>query len=94
VPPTPVRIVPPTASGWAELRDVGTPILAPLGRAGMILIFTVFMLLKREDLRNRLLRLAGSIKTILNIVVVASVAVWVLRAVGLWGRVTNYRFVN
>ena len=25
----------------------------------MVLIFTVFMLLKREDLRNRLLRLAG-----------------------------------
>ena len=25
----------------------------------MVVIFTVFMLLKREDLRNRLLRLAG-----------------------------------
>ena len=59
VPPTPVRIVQPSASGWAELRNLGTPVLAPLGRAGMILIFTVFMLLKREDLRNRLLRLAG-----------------------------------
>jgi predicted PurR-regulated permease PerM len=59
VPPTPVRIVQPSASGWAELRDLGTPVLAPLGRAGMVLIFTVFMLLKREDLRNRLLRLAG-----------------------------------
>ena len=59
VSPTPVRIVQPSASGWAELRNLGTPVLAPLGRAGMILIFTVFMLLKREDLRNRLLRLAG-----------------------------------
>jgi predicted PurR-regulated permease PerM len=57
--PTPVRIIQPSASGWTELRDWGTPILAPLGRAGMVLIFTVFMLLKREDLRNRLLRLAG-----------------------------------
>ncbi len=57
--PTPVRIVPPSASGWAELRDLGAPVLAPLGRAGMVLIFTIFMLLKREDLRNRLLRLAG-----------------------------------
>ena len=52
-------VVPPPTSGWAELRDLGTPVLAPLGRAGMVLIFTVFMLLKREDLRNRLLRLAG-----------------------------------
>lgn len=59
VAPTPVRIIQPSASGWAELRDWGTPVLAPLGRAGMVLIFTVFMLLKREDLRNRLLRLAG-----------------------------------
>ena len=59
VSPTPVRIVQPSANGWTELRDWGTPVLAPLGRAGMVLIFTVFMLLKREDLRNRLLRLAG-----------------------------------
>jgi len=57
--PVPVRIVPTPTSGWTELRDLGTPVLAPLGRAGFVLIFTVFMLLKREDLRNRLLRLAG-----------------------------------
>jgi hypothetical protein len=38
--------------------------------------------------------MAGSIKSILNIVVVIAVAVWVLKAVGMWGRVTNYRFVN
>jgi predicted PurR-regulated permease PerM len=58
-PPTPVRVIESPAGGWAEFRDLGTPILAPLGRAGMVVIFTVFMLLKREDLRNRLLRLAG-----------------------------------
>jgi predicted PurR-regulated permease PerM len=57
--PTPVRIVQPSASGWTQLRDLGGPVLEPLGRAGMVFIFTVFMLLKREDLRNRLLRLAG-----------------------------------
>ena len=43
---------------------------------------------------NNFVPMAGSIKTILNIVVVVSVAIWVLRAVGLWGRVTSYRFVN
>jgi len=59
ISPLPVRVVQPPASGWADFRDLGTPVLAPLGRAGMVLIFTVFMLLKREDLRNRLLRLAG-----------------------------------
>jgi predicted PurR-regulated permease PerM len=59
VTPIPVRVVPARDSGWAELRDLGTPALAPLGMVGMVLIFTIFMLLKREDLRNRLLRLAG-----------------------------------
>jgi predicted PurR-regulated permease PerM len=58
-PPVPVRIVVPATSAWTELRDLGTPVLAPLGRAGFVLIFTIFMLFKREDLRNRLLRLAG-----------------------------------
>jgi len=57
--PMPVSIVDAPTSGWAELRDLGTPIVAPLGRAGVIIIFTVFMLFKREDLRNRLLRLVG-----------------------------------
>ena len=42
-----------------EVHDWGSPLLAPLGRAGMVAIFTIFMLLKREDLRNRLLRLVG-----------------------------------
>jgi predicted PurR-regulated permease PerM len=59
IAPLPVRMVELPASGWTELRDLGTPVLAPLGRAGIVVIFTVFMLLKREDLRNRLLRLAG-----------------------------------
>ncbi len=59
LPPFSVRVVPDATSGWAELRDLGMPALAPLGRAGIVFIFTAFMLLKREDLRNRLLRLAG-----------------------------------
>jgi predicted PurR-regulated permease PerM len=57
--PMPVRMVQSPAGGWAELRDLSSPVLAPLGRAGIVVIFTVFMLLTREDLRNRVLRLAG-----------------------------------
>ncbi len=57
--PVPVQIVQPSINGWTNLRDFGTPVLGPLGRAGIVLIFTIFMLFKREDLRNRLLRLAG-----------------------------------
>jgi predicted PurR-regulated permease PerM len=57
--PVPVQMVQPPTSEWTEFLDVGTPVLAPLGRTGIVVIFSVFMLLKREDLRNRLLRLAG-----------------------------------
>jgi predicted PurR-regulated permease PerM len=57
--PVPVQIVPPRTSGLADLPELVKPFLAPLGRAGMVLIFTIFMLVKREDLRNRLLRLVG-----------------------------------
>jgi predicted PurR-regulated permease PerM len=59
VPPVAVQMVEPPTNGWTELRDLGSPILAPLGRAGIVVIFTIFMLLEREELRNRLLRLAG-----------------------------------
>jgi predicted PurR-regulated permease PerM len=57
--PVPVTMVQPPTSGWTSFRDLGGPILAPIARAGIVFIFTVFMLLKREDLRNRILRLAG-----------------------------------
>ena len=43
---------------------------------------------------NTYIPMASSIKTILNIVVVVAVSVWVLQAVGLWGRVTSYRFMH
>jgi len=57
--PVPVQIVQTRTSGLADLPDLLKPFLAPLGRAGMIIIFAIFMLIKREDLRNRLLRLVG-----------------------------------
>ena len=40
---------------------------------------------------NNYIPMAGSIKTILNVVVVVAVVVWVLQALGLWGRVTSYK---
>jgi hypothetical protein len=43
---------------------------------------------------NNYIPMASSIKTILNVVVVVAVAVWVLQAVGVWGRVTSYKFLN
>jgi hypothetical protein len=40
---------------------------------------------------NTYVPMAGSIKTILNLVVVVVVCVWVLQAFGLWQPVLNYR---
>ena len=40
---------------------------------------------------NRFIPMAGSIKTILNVVVVVAVGVWVLQATGLWGPISNFR---
>ena len=37
-----------------------SPLLHPLATTGIIIIFVIFILLQREDLRNRLIRLAGS----------------------------------
>ncbi len=40
-------------------REVATPLLGPLSTAGIVLIFTIFILLYSEDLRDRLVRLVG-----------------------------------
>ncbi len=56
--PTPVQIVEPE-NDLKYLKEWAMPALKPLGMAGVVLVFTVFILIKREDLRNRVLRLAG-----------------------------------
>src|SRR5579863_7249232 len=56
-PPVPVQVVPDGTNSLNDLRDLATPFLTPLTLTGMVIIFAVFMLIKREDLRNRVLRL-------------------------------------
>lgn len=57
--PQPVQIVEPPANELARLRDLAQPFLAPLGEFGMVLIFSVFLLINQKDLHNRLFRLVG-----------------------------------
>jgi predicted PurR-regulated permease PerM len=57
--PLPVEVVTPEPSPLAYLQELTSPFLAPIGMLGFVLILTVFILIKREDLRNRLLRLVG-----------------------------------
>jgi predicted PurR-regulated permease PerM len=58
-PVVPVQVVTPPATGLQYLEQLLAPLLKPLGTAGMVVIFTVFILIKQEDLRDRFLRLAG-----------------------------------
>src|SRR6201993_783380 len=57
--PTPVQVVEPPVSVSRYLQDIFSPILRPLAACGIVMVFTVYMLINREDLRNRLLLLAG-----------------------------------
>jgi predicted PurR-regulated permease PerM len=57
--PLPVEVVDRPRNGIEYARDLIKPFVAPLGITGIVLIFTAFMLAKKEDLRNRLLRLVG-----------------------------------
>jgi len=57
--PTPVTVVTPPEPTSRYLSELLKPVLKPMATLGMVLIFTIYMLLKREDLRNRLLLLAG-----------------------------------
>ncbi len=58
--PIPVRIEAPPPNPFAMLTEFGGPLVSPLGTAGMVLLFVVFILLQQEDLRDRLIRLAGA----------------------------------
>jgi predicted PurR-regulated permease PerM len=57
--PAPVIVVQQPVSDFAYAQQILKPFIKPLGVLGMVVIFTIYMLLKREDLRNRLLLLAG-----------------------------------
>jgi predicted PurR-regulated permease PerM len=57
--PVPVAVVEPTPSPMETLGRYLGLMLGPLGTAGIVVVFVIFMLLQREDLRNRLIRLVG-----------------------------------
>jgi len=57
--PLPVQVVEAPASGLIYVRELTQPLLAPLAILGIVLVFTLFLLVEVADLRNRLFRLAG-----------------------------------
>ena len=58
--PVPVRIDQSDTGIFDLVSRVLGPAMTPIATAGMVLVFTIFMLLQREDLRDRLIRLVGS----------------------------------
>ncbi len=57
--PMPVRIVESQSRLPQILQTTATGLLGPLGTAGLVFVLVIFMLLKREDLRGRMIRLIG-----------------------------------
>jgi hypothetical protein len=54
-----VQLVDEPTTELEYVRDYIKPFLRPFGVAGMVLIFSVFLLSKQDDLRNRLFRVVG-----------------------------------
>ena len=57
--PIPVEVHEREPTSWQLMRGLLGSIWHPLATAGIVLIFVVFMLVHREDLRDRVLRLVG-----------------------------------
>jgi predicted PurR-regulated permease PerM len=58
--PIPVEVRQPEASALQTFAALITPLVNPLAMTGIVVIFVIFILLQREDLRNRMIRLAGA----------------------------------
>jgi predicted PurR-regulated permease PerM len=55
----PVRVVGPDRTQLESTAEFLMRFLRPIGTFGIVIVFTVYLLLKREDLRHRILLLAG-----------------------------------
>nr|WP_157025184.1 AI-2E family transporter [Sphingomonas horti] len=58
--PIPVEVHQPPETGWVTARRLLGPVVGPLETFIIVLVVAVFILLQREDLRDRIIRLFGS----------------------------------
>ncbi|GAA0570354.1 AI-2E family transporter [Craurococcus roseus] len=58
--PVPVEIRSPDPTAFEMLQRVAEPLLEPLATVGIVVVLVIFILLYREDLRDRMIRLAGA----------------------------------
>jgi predicted PurR-regulated permease PerM/GAF domain-containing protein len=57
--PIPVKVIEGRSAIPQLMQETLSAILSPLGTAALVLLLVIFMLLKREDIRGRLIRLMG-----------------------------------
>lgn len=60
VKPVPVQITQPEVTPIDVLENIVGPLLEPLATIAIVIVFVVFILLQKEDLRDRVISLAGS----------------------------------
>lgn len=58
--PLTVRLEPPRPRPLEVIRTVVGPLLAPIATTGLVIIFVIFILLEREDVRDRFIKLVGA----------------------------------
>lgn len=58
--PIPVEVKQPDPGALTTLAAIIAPLLSPLTTTGIVVIFVIFILMQRHDLRNRFVKLAGS----------------------------------
>ena len=58
--PVPVEIRSSGETPVELIRQIAGPLLQPLATAGIVVVFVIFFLLQRQDLRDRFIRLAGA----------------------------------
>jgi predicted PurR-regulated permease PerM len=59
-PPVPVVVQPPSPAPLELAGRYLSPALSPLATLGIVIVIAIFILLQQEDLRDRVIRLAGS----------------------------------
>ncbi len=58
--PVPVEVREPPPSPFKVVQTIVGTALSPIETTGIVVVFVIFILLQREDLRNRFIRLVGS----------------------------------
>jgi predicted PurR-regulated permease PerM len=58
--PFPVEVHQPEPKGLEALANLVRPLLSPLASSALVVLFLLFLLLQREDIRDRFLRIAGT----------------------------------